>query len=161
MGCWPSSPSWCWNGRFPIRHPSGLAEAAASFFSDGLSFVSVGIDWNNHHHLSQAWSRVTGGILWANIHLLFWLSLLPFATAWMGVNQLEQLPGLLDGCILLAAALTTWILPHRIMAAQGAHSTLRLAIGKDWKGKASLLLDAVASLWLVPDWRIERHLDQP
>ena len=154
-----------------------LANLVPVFLSYVLSFIYIGIYWNNHHHMLQACKRVTGGVLWANLHLLFWLSLLPFATSWMGENHFDSLPNFFYGCILLAAALAYWILQQIIIASQGPNSTLKQAIGADWKGKASLLLYlagicltvvsipaalfiyvAVASLWLVPDRRIEHHL---
>jgi uncharacterized membrane protein len=147
------------------------------FLSYVLSFIYIGIHWNNHHHVLQACKRVTGGILWANLHLLFWLSLLLFATAWMGENDFAQWPSFFYGCILLAAALAYWILQQTIIISEGAGSLLPQAIGADWKGKTSLALYAVAigltvvslpaaqfidvavaSLWLVPDRRIEQHL---
>lgn len=156
------------------RALAGLLPVLLSYV---LSFIYIGIYWNNHHHMLHACQRVTGDVLWANLHLLFWLSLLPFATAWMGENHFEQLPSLFYGSILLAAAFAYWILQQRIIASEGPSSTLRQAIGADWKGKASLLLyaaaialtfvsipsaqflyAAVASLWLVPDRRIEQQL---
>lgn len=154
-----------------------LSRLLPVFLSYVLSFIYIGIYWNNHHHMLQACKRVTGGILWANLHLLFWLSLLPFATAWMGENHFARLPSLLYGCILLAAAFAYWILQQVIIITDGPDSALRQAIGADWKGRISLLLyaaaigltyvsthtaqfiyAAVASLWLVPDRRIEQHL---
>lgn len=154
-----------------------LANTIPALLSYVLSFLYVGIYWNNHHHLLQAGSRVTGGVLWANLHLLFWLSLLPFATGWMGENHFAQLPTVLYGVVLLAAAIAYWLLQQRIIAAQGPDSALRRAIGSDWKGKlspvlyvAGILLTfvrpqlgqaiyvAAALLWLVPDRRIERQL---
>ena len=147
------------------------------FLSYVLSFVYVGIYWNNHHHMLHTCSRVTGRILWANLHLLFVLSLLPFATGWMGENHFAPLPSALYGVVLLAAAIAYWLLQQAIIADQGRDSLLRHAIGSDWKGKLSpvlylvaILLTAVAAwaaqaiyvagalLWLVPDRRIERTL---
>ena len=147
------------------------------FLSYVLSFVYLGIYWNNHHHMVHACTRVTGRILWANLHLLFWLSLFPFATGWMGENHFAALPSALYGVVLLAAAVAYWLLQQAIIAAQGDESVLRRAIGSDWKGKLSPLLYvvaialtyvaswmaqiiyvAVAMLWLVPDRRIERTL---
>lgn len=144
-----------------------------------LSFVYVGIYWNNHHHLLQAATHVSGGVLWANLHLLFWLSLLPFATGWMGENHFAALPSALYGFVLLAAAIAYWLLQQCIISVQGPESPLRRAIGSDWKGKLSpplyilgILLTfihaqlgqavylAVALLWLVPDRRIERQLQR-
>jgi uncharacterized membrane protein len=146
------------------------------FLSYVLSFVYLGIYWNNHHHMLHTCSAVTGGILWANLHLLFWLSLIPFATAFMGENHFAGLPAALYGTVLLMAAIAYVVLQQLIIRAQGADSTLRQAIGGDWKGKLSpalYLLAIVASfwlpsgslalyvlvalLWLVPDRRIERH----
>ena len=141
-----------------------------------LSFVYVGIYWNNHHHLLNACESVTGPILWANLHLLFWLSLFPFATAWMGENQFAAVPTALYGAVLLAAAIAFYVLQQAIIASQGADSILRRAVGSDWKGKLSpvLYLGGVAAatfwthwiaqslyvlvalIWLVPDRRIER-----
>jgi uncharacterized membrane protein len=147
------------------------------FLSYVLSFVYIGIYWNNHHHMLHACTRVTGGVLWANLHLLFWLSLFPFASGWMGENHLAPLPSALYGGVLLAAAIAYWILQQTIIAAQGPASTLQAAIGSDWKGKLSPLiyLGAIAStfvvswvaqvlyvgaalVWLVPDRRIEKTL---
>lgn len=142
-----------------------------------LSFIYIGIYWNNHHHMLQACTRVSGTVLWANLHLLFWLSLFPFATGWMGENHFAATPTALYGAILLAAAIAYWILQQAIIAAEGAGSRLRAAVGKDWKGKLSPLFYvlgivstiwwpwlaqaiyvAVAALWLVPDPRIEKAL---
>ena len=147
------------------------------FLSYVLSFIYVGTYWNNHHHLFSATKRVTGGILWANLHLLFWLSLFPFATGWMGENHLASTPTAAYGLVLLMAAIAYWILQHAIIAQQGRQSLLATAIGRDWKGKISpaLYLAAiplsflnpwiasgiyvlVATLWLIPDRRIERVL---
>ena len=140
-----------------------------------LSFVYVGIYWNNHHHLLHTCRRVTAGILWANMHLLFWLSLTPFATGWMGENHFSALPTRLYGVVLLMAAISYFILQYTIIASQGPESLLRKAIGRDWKGWVSLVLYAVAIavslltpglsqaiyvlvalVWLLPDQRIER-----
>ena len=154
---------------------SALWELGPVFLSYVLSFVYVGIYWNNHHHMLHACRKVTGGILWANLHLLFWLSLFPFATGWMGENHFSTLPMALYGAVLLAAAIAFTVLQQTIIAAQGPSSTLRMAVGKDWKGKVSLVLYGagigmsfvspwaaafvyigVACLWLIPDQRIER-----
>lgn len=143
----------------------------------GLSYIYVGIYWNNHHHMLHACGRVTGGILWANLHLLFWLSLIPFTTAWMGENHFTAAPSALYGFVLLMAAVAYWILQTSIIRAQGPGSTLQRAVGTDWKGKLSpaLYLLAIVSafwsprlsqgiyvlvalFWLVPDRRIERTL---
>jgi uncharacterized membrane protein len=140
-----------------------------------LSFVYVGIYWNNHHHMLQATTRVTGAVLWANLHLLFWLSLFPFATAWMGENHFASNPTVAYGAVLLMAAIAYTVLQNAIIAAEGPTSVLKQALGRDWKGKASVLLYCagigaallapwlaqsiyvvVALLWLIPDRRIER-----
>jgi uncharacterized membrane protein len=142
-----------------------------------LSFIYLGIYWNNHHHLFQATEQVSGGILWANLHLLFWLSLFPFTTAWMGENHLAAIPTAIYGFVLLMAAIAYYILQRTIIAKQGRESILAHAIGSDWKGKlspvlylaaiplafvsawiASGLYVFVALLWLIPDPRIEREL---
>lgn len=154
-----------------------LVPVAPIFLSYVLSFVYLGIYWNNHHHMLHTCNRVTGSILWANLHLLFWLSLFPFVTGWMGENHFATIPAALYGGVLLAAAIAYMILQQTIIASQGADSKLKAAIGGDWKGKVSPLLYAlgivstlwlswialafyvaVALLWLVPDRRIERSL---
>jgi uncharacterized membrane protein len=154
-----------------------LAPLAPVFLSYVLSFVYLGIYWNNHHHMLHACTRVTGGILWANLHLLFWLSLFPFATGWLGENHFAAVPTALYGGVLLAAAIAYWVLQQVIISVQGPASKLRTAIGSDWKGKLSpvlyalgiastlwwhwlalLLYVVVALLWLVPDRRIEGSL---
>jgi len=147
------------------------------FLSYVLSFVYVGIYWNNHHHLLQASKKVSGRVLWANLHLLFWLSLFPFATGWMGENHFAAVPTALYGVVLLAAAIAYWYLQHSIIELHGEGSILKRALGSDWKGKASPVLylcgivltayapalsqaiyAAVAVMWLVPDRRIERAI---
>jgi uncharacterized membrane protein len=147
------------------------------FMSYVLSFVYVGIYWNNHHHMLHTCTRVTGGILWANLHLLFWLSLFPFVTGWMGENHFAAIPSALYGGVLLAAAIAYWILQQTIIASQGPGAPLKAAIGNDWKGKlspviyllgivttffwpwvAQVLYVLVALMWLVPDRRIEKSL---
>jgi len=154
-----------------------LAPLIPVFLSYVLSFIYVGIYWNNHHHMLHTATNVTGPVLWANLHLLFWLSLFPFATGWMGENHFAPLPTAVYGFVLLAAAIAYWLLQQAIIAAQGDSSVLRHAVGRDWKGKLSpvlyvlaILLTIVASwaaqlvfvfvalLWLVPDRRIERVL---
>ena len=110
------------------------------FLSYVLSFVYIGIYWNNHHHMLHATQRVSGGVLWANLHLLFWLSLVPFVTGWMGENHFAALPTALYGVVLLMAAIAYWILQRTIMAAQGPDSLLATAVGSDLKGKLSPLL---------------------
>ena len=145
------------------------------FLSYVLSFVYLGIYWNNHHHMLHACQRVSGGILWANLHLLFWLSLVPFVTGWMGENHFGSVPTALYGVVLLMAAIAYYILQSLIIAAQGPGSTLKQAVGGDWKGKLSPVIyvvaigvsfvaprwrwgctSLVALIWLVPDRRIER-----
>ena len=166
-----------------LRIPEGGADWAALrpiipvFITYVLSFVMLGIYWNNHHHLIHAADRITGGILWANLHLLFWLSLIPFATGWMGRNNFAPLPTAVYGGLLLLAAVSYTILVRTIIAAQGPHSRLKDAIGDDTKGYVSLAMYAtavplafvnewfayalyigVALIWLVPDRRIEQRL---
>src|SRR6201985_1384407 len=109
-----------------------------------LSFVYVGIYWNNHHHLLHTCHAVTGGILWANLHLLFWLSLFPFTAGWMGENHFTAMPTALYGVVLLMAAIAYLVLQQTIIRAQGHDSILRRAVGRDWKGKLSLVLYVVA-----------------
>ena len=142
-----------------------------------LSFVYLGIYWNNHHHMLHACERTTGPILWANLHLLFWLSLIPFATAWMGENHFAAAPASVYGAVLLMAGIAYLLLQQLIIAAQGPESLLKKAIGNDWKGKLSAasyaaaiplafwqrwislsLYVAVALIWLIPDPRIEKTL---
>jgi len=144
-----------------------------------LSFIYLGIYWNNHHHLFQATEEVSGGILWANLHLLFWLSLFPFTTAWMGENHLAAIPTAIYGFVLLMAATAYYILQRIIIAKEGRGSLLAQAVGGDWKGKLSLVLYLiaiplafvsswiagglyvfVALLWLIPEPRIERELEK-
>ena len=116
------------------------------FLSYILSFVYVGIYWNNHHHMLHASSTVTGAILWANLHLLFWLSLFPFATGWMGENRFTALPTALYGAVLLMAAIAYYLLEQAIIAGQGPDSLLKKAIGRDWKVKLSPVLYIAAIL---------------
>ena len=142
-----------------------------------LSFAYVGIYWNNHHHMLHTVHKVTGPILWANLHLLFWLSLFPFTTGWMGENHFAPAPTALYGVVLLMAAIAYYVLQSLIIASQGEDSLLRRAVGGDWKGKMSPALyllaigtafvsewlslaiyAAVAVIWFVPDRRIERVL---
>ena len=160
-----------------VPHGEGidaLAPVLPVFLSYVLSFIYVGIYWNNHHHMLHATRRVSGPVLWANLHLLFWLSLVPFTTAWMGENHFSAAPSALYGFVLLMAAIAYWMLQQRIIASEGADSFLRKAIGSDWKGKLSPVLYAiaipmsfwthwvaqaiyvfVALIWLIPDRRIE------
>ena len=149
------------------------------FLTYVLSFIYLGIYWNNHHHLLHATTRVNGRILWANLHLLFWLSLVPFTTGWMGENHFAPLPSAAYGAVLLLAAIAYTILQRAIIAEQGPGSRLAAAVGGDRKGKVSLALYlaaiplafvrewiadalyvAVALLWLVPDRRIEARLGE-
>jgi uncharacterized membrane protein len=155
----------------------GLKKLLPGFLGYILSFIYVGIYWNNHHHMFHSTKHVNGGILWANLHLLFWLSLFPFSTAWVGANHLAPIPTAVYGFVLLMAAVAYYILQRAIIKQQGRNSILAAAIGKDWKGKLSPLcyLAAiplafvnpwisnglfifVAVLWLIPDRRIERVL---
>jgi len=159
------------------ENPAVLLQLVPVFFSYVLSFIYLGIYWNNHHHMLHTVHRVSGPILWANLHLLFWLSLIPFATGWMGENHFAPAPAALYGAVLLMAAVAYFILQHTIIVSQGADSLLKHAVGHDWKGKLSLacyslaiglafrwswlalaLYVLVALLWLVPDRRIERVL---
>jgi uncharacterized membrane protein len=163
-----------------VPHATELADlkpVLPVFLSYVLSFIYVGIYWNNHHHMFHSTRLVTGGILWANLHLLFWLSLFPFTTAWMGENHLASTPAAVYGFVLLMAALAFYILQRVIIAQQGPNSLLKAAIGKDRKGKLSLVCYFIAIplafvdpwianslyvfaalMWLVPDQRIERVL---
>jgi uncharacterized membrane protein len=148
------------------------------FLTYVLSFVLLGIYWNNHHHLLHAANHIGGGVLWANLHLLFWLSLIPFVTGWMGENHFAALPTAAYGGVQLAAAIAYTILQATIVRHNGPTSTLRMAVGRDFKGKISMALYvlaillafvnqwladalyvAVALIWLVPDRRIERILN--
>ena len=157
---------------------SALQPLLPVFFSYVLSFVYIGIYWNNHHHMLHAVKRISGGVLWANLHLLFWLSLFPFVTGWMGENHFARLPTALYGGVLLMAAIAYWILVVTIIGEEGTDSLLAKAVGKDIKGKLSAVAYAaaivlcfvfnqwaaqaiyilVALVWLVPDRRIERIL---
>jgi len=149
------------------------------FLSYVLSFIYLGIYWNNHHHLFQATEQVSGGILWANLHLLFWLSLFPFTTAWIGENHLAAIPTAIYGFVLLMAAIAYYVLERAIIAKEGRESFLALALGKDWKGRlclalylaaiplaflsswiASAIYVFTALLWLIPDRRIEQALNK-
>jgi uncharacterized membrane protein len=157
--------------------PSALQPLFYIFLSYVLSFVYLGIYWNNHHHMLHATRRVTGAILWANLHLLFWLSLVPFVTGWMGENHFAPAPTALYGVVLLLAAIAYYILQRTILVSEGPGCLLERAIGKDLKGKLSPLLyliaiplafveetisgilyGLVALMWLIPDRRIERVL---
>ena len=156
---------------------SALAAIAPGLLTYVLSFIYVGIYWNNHHHLLHTVTRVDGLILWANLHLLFWLSLFPFTTGWMGQNHFTTVPTALYGIVLLLAAIAYYLLQQEIIRAQGQESILKKAVGRDWKGRLSPLLYvlavvaalrfawlaqgilAIAALiWLIPDRRIEKRL---
>jgi uncharacterized membrane protein len=156
---------------------SALQPVLPDFLTYILSFVYVGIYWNNHHHLMQAAEHVSGGILWANLHLLFWLSLTPFVTAWMGQNELAHWPVALYGIVMLFAGTAYFILTRSLIAHHGKDSTLAASIGDDRKGRTSLVAYAVgiplafvhpwiacacyvgvAIMWLIPDPRIEKAL---
>jgi uncharacterized membrane protein len=165
-----------------MKVPHGVDLAALQpilpvFLSYVLSFCYIGIYWNNHHHMLHTVKEVSGGILWANLHLLFWLSLFPFATGWMGENHLAPTPTAAYGAVLLLAAIAYWVLQRTIIRRQGPDSLLAKAIGNDWKGKLSPVLYfmaiplafvnpwiasgiyvLVALLWLIPDRRIEHAL---
>ncbi|HEX2661704.1 MAG TPA: TMEM175 family protein [Candidatus Acidoferrum sp.] len=167
-----------------MKPPQGTSLASLRpvlpvFLSYVLSFIYVGIYWNNHHHLLQAAKHVAGGILWANLHLLFWLSLTPFVTAWMGENHFASWPVALYGLVLLFAGAAYFILTKTLVAHHGKDSTLARSIGRDRKGKLSLVVYAaaiplsfsepwiawacyvmVAIIWFLPDPRIERTLGE-
>jgi uncharacterized membrane protein len=156
---------------------AALGELIPAFLSYTLSFIYVGIYWNNHHHMLHTVTHVNGGILWANMHLLFWLSLMPFSTAWVGENELAPWPTVFYGIDLFMAAIAYFILQRTIIGFQGKKSILARAIGRDIKGKmspilyltaillafihpwiASLIYILVALMWMVPDRRIENKL---
>jgi uncharacterized membrane protein len=158
---------------------AALLPLAPVFLSYALSFVFLGIYWNNHHHLLQAIKRVDGRVLWANLHLLFWLSLIPFTTGWVGENRFAAWPVALYGLVLLLAAVAYFILTRALIATHGKDSVLATAVGGDFKGKVSIAFYAVAIplafvnswfatglyvlvavIWLVPDPRIEKTLAQ-
>jgi uncharacterized membrane protein len=162
----PSGPNW-----------HDLGKELSQLLAYALSFVFLGIYWNNHHHMLAAVSRISGAALWANLHLLFWLSLTPFSTAWMSKDDFRTTPVVVYGIVLLASAIAYFILQSTLLRAEGSDSKLRAAVGADRKGKASPLLYClgigltlvdrwfgmtiyvlVALLWLVPDRRVERHL---
>jgi uncharacterized membrane protein len=163
----------------PTTDIYALLAIAPTFLSYGLSFVYVAIYWNNHHHFFQLVPHVTGGILWSNLHLLFWLSLIPFATGWLGEHAHAALPTAVYGAALLMTAVAWFIMQATIIRAQGDQSALRQALGRDLKGKlapvlylsgialafvatwaSDLIYAGVALLWLVPDRRIEAKLDE-
>jgi len=168
-----------------LHTPSGtswhaLGDELPVLSAYALSFVYLGIYWNNHHHMLAATSRVTGAAMWANLHLLFWLSLIPFSTAWMSENRFPPTPTAVYGIVLLCAAIAYYLLQTTLLRAEGEHSVLRTAVGSDLKGKVSPLLYCVgiglsfaarwlavavyvgvALMWLVPDRRVERHVSRP
>ncbi len=167
-----------------LRVPHGddwaaLRPLTPVFLSYVLSFIFIGIYWSNHHHMLHLTSRINGGILWANLHLLFWLSTVPFVTGWMGENHFAQFPTAIYGVVLLLSAIAYTILQQAIIAEQGPESPLKAAVGSDAKGKLSALMYAAAIplafvhqgiaqaiyvlnalIWLVPDRRIEHHIEQ-
>jgi uncharacterized membrane protein len=157
---------------------AALRPLAPVFFSYAISFLMIGIYWNNHHHLLQATQYVNGRVLWANLHLLFWMSLIPFVTGWTGENNFAALPVACYGAVLLFSGIAYFVLTKTLVSHQGQDSALALAMGKDFKGKISLLIYAVgigvafvqpwaafmlyilvAIIWLIPDRRIERIID--
>ena len=162
----PESPDW-----------HGLRTLLPTFYTYVLSFIFIGIYWNNHHHLLHATERIGGGAMWANLHLLFWLSLVPFVTAWMGEHPEASIPGAAYGIVLLMCGVAYTILLRTLLRVPGGNPRLEAAVGSDLKGKLSLLLYgtaiglafvnqaiadaiylAVALMWLVPDRRIENEL---
>jgi uncharacterized membrane protein len=163
----PHEPNW-----------AALSALAPVFLTYVLSFVMLGIYWNNHHHLLHAADGISGGILWANLHLLFWLSLVPFVTGWMGENHFAAVPTIAYGVVMLCAGIAYFILVRTIIAQQGPQSRLHAAVGNDVKGIVSpilyivgiisttvhpaiaqVLYVIVALIWLVPDRRIEKRLE--
>jgi uncharacterized membrane protein len=165
---------------FSVPHDAdfeSLRRLLPTFLSYLLSFVFLGIYWSNHHHLLQAVKHVDGRVLWANLHLLFWLSLTPFVTGWVGASGFAALPVALYGCVLLLAAIAYFILAHALISLHGRESVLASALGRDFKGKISIVIYAVAIplaffgplyacglyalvaiMWLVPDRRLESSL---
>ena len=165
-----------------LKTPDGcdwaaLASIAPRLWAYVLSFVFIGLYWNNHHHVFQMTERVTGAILWSNLHLLFWLSLIPVGTAWIGDTKLAPVPTAVYGAILLLSGIAYYILETTIIRAQGPHSRLKAAVGSDTKGIASMAMYAaaiafefvntwisvaiyasVALMWLIPDPRIEKRM---
>ena len=155
--------------------PAALAPLIPVFVSYVLSYAYVGIYWNNHHHMLHATKTVNGPVLWANLHLLFWLSLIPFVTGWMGENHFAEIPVALYGAVLLMSAISYYVLSRSLIKHDGRESLLGSAVGKDFKGRVSVVIYvvaiplsfvnrwialglyfSVAVLWLVPDRRIER-----
>lgn len=168
---------------FEIKAPDGADLAALmtvvpSLLTFLLSFLYLGIYWNNHHHMLQLTNRINGAVLWANLHLLFWLSLLPFVTGWLNRSEFSRLPVALYGMVLLFAAIAYFILQSTIIRAEGRDSRLKVAVGSDLKGKTSLaayivglliawqlptasivIYSVVALMWFIPDKRIEREIE--
>ena len=160
-------------------HLHGLHKVWPVLLTYLLSFVIIGIYWNNHHHMLRATVRISGGVLWANLHLLFWLSLFPYSTGWMGEHHFARVPTAAYGVVLLLAAIAYYVLQLTIIRSEGPESSLKVAIGRDLKGKASPLIYAagialslvsrwlaltayvvVALMWLVPDRRLESRLQE-
>jgi|SRR6185369_7742917 TMEM175 potassium channel family protein len=160
-------------------HFSDLKPLLPVFLTYAMSFVYVGIYWNNHHHMLQVTQHVTGAVLWANLHLLFWLSLVPFVTGWLGENAIAKAPTALYGFVLLMSGVAYTILLREILRVPGGNKTLAEAVGRDMKGKASVVFYAiaiavsfwnpsiscliyvfVALMWFIPDPRIERVVDK-
>ena len=158
---------------------AALADLKWVFLSYVLSFVYIGIYWNNHHHLIKAAARVNASMMWANLHLLFWLSLVPFATGWMGENEFAPVPSALYGSVMLMAAIAYYVLQTVILSQHGSDSAIAASFGADWKGKLSpicylaaiafsfvnrwialALYSLVALIWFIPDKRIERVVDE-
>jgi uncharacterized membrane protein len=166
-----------------LRIPHGttwaaLGDSLPALLTYVLSFIYLGIYWNNHHHMLHACRRVTGPILWANLHLLFWLSLVPFVTGWMGENPVAAVPSAIYGTVLFMAGVAYLVLQRAIIASQGRESVLKAAVGRDWKGKLSAVFYVtaiaaafwapwvsagiyvlVALMWLIPDRRVQRALE--
>jgi uncharacterized membrane protein len=161
------------------RDAAALLPLAPVFLSYVLSFIYLGIYWNNHHHLLQAISYVDGRVLWANLHLLFWLSLFPFVTSWVGENQFSAVPVAFYGVVMLGAAIAYFVLSHALISLHGRTSVLATALGRDFKGKVSVVIYAaaiplsfvsswlacglyllVAIMWLIPDRRIEKTISR-
>jgi uncharacterized membrane protein len=159
---------------------AALSSAVPIFLVYVLSFVNIGIYWNNHHHLLYACERIDGRTMWANLHLLFWLSLVPFTTGWMGENHFAAIPTAVYGIVLILAAVAYSLLVAALVGANGRDSLLARALGSDFKGRASIVIYAVAIagafvnqwiadalyvlvavMWLVPDPRIEKHIAEP
>lgn len=165
--------------RSPVGHEmDALWPMAPVIFSYVMSFIYLGIYWNNHHHMLYVCDKVTGSILWANLHLLFWLSLIPLTTVWIGESRFSPQPVALYGVVLFMASFAYWVLEYRIIVSQGEQSRLKYAVGTDWKGCLSMLFYligallsfisqwlslaiyiAIAIVWLIPDQRIERSLE--